>query len=233
MTPRDSAIDAAGLSTRQINTKLRQVADRNGEVTLLNPQARHNLAVGIMKPCRVTFEGSVGYYCCSFCDGPDFAIKGNAGWGLGSNLMRGSIKLTQNAGSSVASSMRGGEVFVGGNAGARAGISMKGGLLIIRGNTGYMTGFIMQRGVIIVCGDVGEATADSMYEGVVFVGGKIGSLGSDTKAEQTTTEDEDLIYSALKKHGIDDSFEFKKIVSARRLWHYDELEPLEKERLVI
>jgi len=169
-------VDAAGLTTRELNARLKGLAASGQAITVLNPQARHNIAVGIFDNCRIEIKGSVGYYSASLLDGPEVTIDGNAGWALGDNMMAGKITLTKDAGASVGSTMRGGELFVGGNAGARAGISMKGGTLIVGGNAGFLTGFMMQKGRIIVCGDVGEAVGDSMYEGAIYVGGKIGSL---------------------------------------------------------
>jgi glutamate synthase domain-containing protein 3 len=124
--------------------------------------------------------------------------------------------------------MRGGEMFVGGNAGARAGISMKGGALIVRGNTGFATGFMMQKGRIIVCGDVGEAVGDSMYEGVIYVAGSIGSLGNDAMIEDISEDELISIWGSLESYGIDKKHEFTKIVSAKKLYHFDSLERLEK-----
>ena len=222
-------IDASTLTTTEINHRIRELASNGSdEIRVLNPQARHNIGVGILRPCKVTIEGSVGYYAASLMDGPEVTIKGNAGWALGENLMSGKITLSKDAGASLASSIRGGEVFVGGNAGARAGISMKGGSLIVQGSTGFLTGFMMQKGKIIVCGDVGDAVGDSMYEGTIYVAGKIGSLGNDAKIEEAT-EDELLdIWETLERYGIKDRYKFTKIVSAKKLYHFDSLERFEK-----
>ncbi len=238
-------LDASTLSTTDLNRRIKELAG-NGvdEIRVLNPQARHNIAVGILAPCKITIEGSVGYYAASLMDGPEVTIRGNAGWALGENLMSGKIVLTRDAGASVASSIRGGEVFVSGNAGARAGISMKGGSLIIRGNAGFLTGFMMQKGKIIICGDVGEAVGDSMYEGAIYVAGKIGSLGSDAKITEVTEDELISVWETLERYGIiesvrggqgrerverhKDRYAFTKIVSAKRLYHFDSLERLEK-----
>ena len=222
-------LDAKSLGTRELNVKIREmISDGVKEIRVLNPQARHNLIVGVLTPCAITVEGSVGYFCSSLMDGPDVTINGNAGWALGENLMDGRIVLTGNAGSSVASSMRGGEVVVHGNAGARAGISMKGGSLVVEGNTGFLTGFMMQKGRIIVYGDVGDGVGDSMYEGVIYVAGSIGSLGNDAKVEQMSEEELISLWEDLEQYGIDKKPRFKKILSARKLYHFDKLERLEK-----
>ena len=130
-------LDAGHLTTRELNRRLKELASTHSEITIENPQAQHNIAVGILEPCKIDIKGSVGYYAASLLDGPEIAIEGNAGWALGDNMMAGKITLSKNAGASVGSTMRGGELFVGGDAGARAGISMKGGTLIISGNAGF------------------------------------------------------------------------------------------------
>jgi glutamate synthase domain-containing protein 3 len=231
------SIDARKLTTRQLNSSIKSaVSKRRKSITILNPDARHNLAVGIVSPCNLSFAGSVGYYCCSYCDGVNATIEGNSGWGLGDNLMSGRIVVKEDAGASVGASMRGGEILVWGDAGARAGISMKGGSLMIAGKSGFLTGFMLQKGRIIVLGDVGDAAGDSMYEGVVYVGGEIDSLGADAKVESTTRKEDAELKATLKALKIRVDLlptRFRKIVSAKKLYHYDSLEPLERERLVI
>ena len=223
-------LDASALSTSELNLRIKQLAGNGAdEIKVLNPQARHNIVVGILKRCKITIDGSVGYFAASLMDGPEVTINGNAGWALGDNLMSGKIVLTKDAGASVASTIRGGEVYVGGNAGARAGISMKGGSLIIRGNAGFLSGFMMQKGKIIICGDVGDAVGDSMYEGEIYVAGKIGSLGSDARTEEVTEDELNGIWETLKRYGIQDRYTFTKIVSAKKLYHFDRLERLEKQ----
>ena len=222
------SLDANKLTTRELNAKLKELAAKGEEVTVLNPQARHNIAVALFGRCKITIDGSVGYYSASLMDGPEVTIEGNAGWAVGENLMGGNITVTKNAGASAAASMRGGEVVVGGDAGARAGISMKGGELVIGGDSGFMTGFMMQKGRIVVCGDVGDGVGDSMYEGEIYIGGKFESLGSDAKTEETTETELIELWDLLEKQGIDKKPRFTKIVSAKKLYHFDSLERAEK-----
>jgi glutamate synthase domain-containing protein 3 len=222
------SLDARELTTRQLNVRLKELAQAGEEIEVLNPEARHNIAVAIFHPCKIHVKGSVGYYGASLLDGPEITIDGNAGWALGENLMAGKIALGGDAGASVAASMRGGEVIVRGGAGARAGISMKGGTLVIGGASGFLTGFMMQKGRIIVCGDTGEAVGDSMYEGVIYVGGETGALGNDARIEEIGEDELVALWGTLESHGIDERPHFTKIVSAKRLYHFDSLERLEK-----
>jgi glutamate synthase domain-containing protein 3 len=223
------SLDASELTTRELNTRIKELATNGTEkITITNPAARHNIAVGILTECELEIDGSVGYYVATLLDGPRITINGNAGWALGENMMSGSISLSKSAGASVAASMRGGDMFVGGNAGARAGIGMKGGTLLIGGDSGFLTGFMMQKGRIIVVGDVGDAAGDSMYEGTIFCGGEIGSLGADSKIEESTEDELIEIWNLLEERGISERPHFKKIVSQKTLYHYDEQERHER-----
>ncbi|MEE8109847.1 MAG: glutamate synthase [bacterium] len=222
-------LDAQGKTTREINETLKRLARGGEEVHLLNPQARHNLAVGIFHPLRLVIEGSVGYFAASLGDGPEVYVRGNAGWALGDNMMDGKIHVAKNAGASCGCTIRGGEIFVGGSAGARCGISMKGGTILVRGNAGYLTGFMMQKGRMIICGDVGDAVADSMYEGAVYVAGKIGGLGNDARLEDMDAGESEEVAELLDRYEISEKLTFKKIVCAGKLYHFDKLELLERQ----
>src|SRR5690348_16002980 len=106
-------VDCDGKSTREINTTLRLLADRGEtEIRVHNPRARHNLAVGLMKPVRIVFEGSVGYYCGGMGDGPTIEVHGSAGWGLAEGIMNGTVVVDRNAGNGAAAAIRGGTVVV-------------------------------------------------------------------------------------------------------------------------
>jgi glutamate synthase domain-containing protein 3 len=219
------SIDCRGKTTREINRELREaVAGGHRDVRVLEPDARHNLAVALLEPVRVIFEGSVGYYCAGMMDGGHVEVRGSAGWGTAESMMDGTVVIDGNAGSGVAASIRGGMVVVRGDAAARAGVSMKGGTLLIGGSCGYMAGFMMQKGRIVVCGDAGDALADSMYEGVVFVGGKIAALGNDAVVEEPNAEEREALKDLLATHKIPGPPAFKKVVSGRKLWNFDKKE---------
>jgi glutamate synthase domain-containing protein 3 len=215
-------IDGRGKSTRDINRDIRAAIEAGAQdVRVLHPEARHNLGVALLRPVRVVFEGSVGYYCAGLMDGARVEVRGSAGWGAAESMMGGSVVIDGSAGSGVAASIRGGTVVVRGDAAARAGVSMKGGTLLIGGGCGYMAGFMMQKGRIIVCGDAGDALADSMYEGVVFVGGKIASLGNDAVVEESSAEDRAALKELLTAYEVPAPAAFKKVLSGRKLWNFD------------
>ena len=218
-------IDCEGKGTRQINQEIRQLIKKGVEkIQVLSPLARHNLAVGLLEPVELIFEGSVGYYCGGMIDGPRITVNGGAGWGLGECMMSGTFIVNGNVGNSAAASIRGGTVVVRGDAGARAGIAMKGGLLIVEGSCGYMAGFLMQKGVIIICGNSADALADSMYEGTVYLGGEAASLGNDTQISEPDEEDWRFLKGTLPQYGISPDRPFRKIVAGRRLWNFEKRE---------
>jgi glutamate synthase domain-containing protein 3 len=219
--------DCDGRSTREINAFLRDAArfGPDAQVALLNPDSRHNLAVGLTTPLSVHIAGHVGYYCAGLCEGVDVRIDGDAGWGLAENLMSGRVQLSGSAGSSAGATMRGGTVIVAGNAGARCGVAMKGGTLVIGGDVGYMTGFMMQKGVLIIGGDAGEALGDSLYEGKIYIRGRADALGSDAVQADLTEDDIRVLSAALTDAGMDGvPADFKKIVSGKKLYNFDKKE---------
>src|SRR5262249_16728714 len=168
---RTAVFDAADLSTRQINLELRRLVYDEGitDVTIQNPGAKHSIAVGILTRCRITIDGSLGYFGCGLIDGPEIRVTGRVGWSVAENMMSGGGVVEKNAGSLAGAALRGGDVVVRDDVGARTGIDQKGGTILVGGNAGMMTGFMMQRGRQIICGNVGGGLGDSMYDGAIYV----------------------------------------------------------------
>jgi glutamate synthase domain-containing protein 3 len=216
-------VDCDGKTVREINTALRLLVDQGEiEIHVLNPRARHNLAVGLVKPARIVFEGSVGYYCGGMGDGPTLEVHGSAGWGLAEGIMGGTIVVDHNAGNGAAAAIRGGTVVVRGDVSARAGISMKGGTVIVGGNVGYATGFMMQKGALIILGDAGPALGDSLYEGCIYLGGHAEELGNDAVRAELDSQDEQFLVQTLAAFGYEAArYDFQKIVAGRKLWNFD------------
>jgi glutamate synthase domain-containing protein 3 len=223
--------DAKDLTTRQINLELRWLLYEQGvrDVTVLNPGARHSLGVGILTRCRVTFDGSLGYFGCGLIDGPEIHIKGRVGWSACENMMSGVVVIDSNAGSLTGAALRGGDLIVKGMVGARTGIDQKGGTIIVLGSAGSMTGFMMQRGRMILCGDVGHGLGDSMYDGTIYAAGKVASLGIDCVPGEWTDADTELIERKFGIYGLGAPPEFQKFVCGKKLYNYDNLEPSERK----
>jgi glutamate synthase domain-containing protein 3 len=223
--------DARELTTRKINSELRRLIYEEGvrDVTVLNPGALHSLGVGILARCRITFDGSLGYFGLGLIDGPEVHVRGRVGWSACENMMSGVVVVDGNAGSLTAAAIRGGDVIVRGRVGARTGIDQKGGTVIVLGAAGSMTGFMMQRGRQILLGDVGPGLGDSMYDGVLYVGGKVRSLGVDCVPGEWTDADSEFIGRKFSVHGLGDPPELQKFVCGKQLYNYDNLEPSERK----
>jgi glutamate synthase domain-containing protein 3 len=226
-----AVFDAKDMSTRKINLELRWLLYEQGvtEVTVRNPGSKHSLGVGILTRCKITFEGSLGYFGCGIIDGPEVHITGRVGWSACENMMSGVVTIDGNAGSLTGAAIRGGDLVVKGRVGARSGIDQKGGTIISLGDAGSMTGFMMQRGRQILCGNVGHGLGDSMYDGTIYVAGKVASLGVDCVPGEWTDADTELIERKFRIHDLGSPPEFQKFVCGKKLYNYDNLEPSERK----
>ena len=215
-------LDCQGKPTREINKIIRKASDDGvKQVEIINPQARHNIGVGILKPIHLIYRGHVGYYTCGLCDNVTAEIHGSAGWGVGDNLMAGEVVVNGNAATSAAPSIRGGRIVVKGNGGPRAGIYLKSGELIIGGDAGYMSGFMMQNGRLIICGNAAEGLGDSMYQGQIWLGGESKDLGSGVEQVEPEVGELDDVLATLERYRIKAPKCFKKLQSDRSLWHFN------------
>ncbi len=223
--------DALDLTTRQINLELRWLINEQGvaDVTVKNPGSKHSLGVGLLTRCKITFEGSLGYFGCGLIDGPEVHIKGRVGWSSCENMMSGTVVVEGNAGSLTGAAMRGGDLVIKGRAGARSGIDQKGGTILTMGSVGSMTGFMMQRGRQIICGDAGHGLGDSMYDGIIYVAGNVRSLGVDCVPGEWTDADTELIYRKFRIYELGTPPTFQKFVCGKKLYNYDNLEPAERK----
>lgn len=227
-------IDATDLSTREINLELRRLVYVEGihEVTIVNPGSKHSLAVGILKRCKINFDGSPGWFACGLIDGPEVHIAGRVGWSCAENMMAGSVVIEQGAGSLTGAALRGGDLVVKGDVGARTGIDQKGGNIIVMGSVGINTGFMMQRGRQVICGNAGDGLGDSMYDGTIYVAGTVASLGVDCVPGEWTEVDTEFIERKFRIYDLGSPPEFQKFVCGKQLHNYDQLEPSERKLVI-
>ena len=228
-----TSIDVEKLNCVAVNKKIKELMKKGyGTIVLKNPGAKHSLGVGILNKLNLIIEGSLGYFGVGSIDGPIVRISGRVGWSCAENMLAGKVVIEKNSGSCFGAAIRGGDLICKGSVGARTGIDMKGGTIIIGGDAGAFTGFMMQRGRMIILGDVGPNLGDSMYDGTIFVGGKIKSLGADAVEGDVTELDLTWLKRKLKVAEISKKVDFskmKKIVSGKKLWNYDNLEPTERK----
>ena len=232
-TNKHKTIDSLDMTTKEVNIAIRELmAQGVGSITIDNTRSRHGMGVGILNRLNLTFTDSLGYFACGLIDGVNVRINGRVGWSCCENMMSGTVVIDKNAGSTFGAAIRGGDLVCKGSVGSRTGIDQKGGTIIVGGNTGAFSGFMMQRGRMIICGNAGINLGDSMYDGMIYVGGEIEDLGVDAVAGEMTELDISYLESKLGLYGIKTPKgveKMQKIVSGKKLWNYDNLEPSEKK----
>ncbi|WP_259219371.1 MULTISPECIES: GltB/FmdC/FwdC-like GXGXG domain-containing protein [Bradyrhizobium] len=191
---------------------------------VLNPDGAHAIAVGIDAPVDVEIAGHVGYYCGGMTKWASIVIDGNAGQGVGENMMSGLIHVKGDASQCAGATAHGGLLLIDGNASARCGISMKGVDIVVKGDIGHLSGFMGQTGRLVAFGDAGEALGDSIYEARIYVRGKVESRGADCIEKELGDEHRAELFALLKQageaHKIDVS-EFRRYGSARKLYNFN------------
>ncbi len=191
------------------------------EFQIRNPRGAHALAVGLYAPLRVTVRGHAGYYCAGMNQLATVVVEGNAGTGVGENMMSGLVHVRGNASQSAGATAHGGLLVIDGDASARCGISMKGVDIVVKGSVGHMSAFMGQAGNLVVCGDAGEALGDSVYEARLFVRGRVAGLGADCVEKEMRAEHLEWLAAALERAGA--SFrpeDFRRYGSARNLYTF-------------
>lgn len=220
-----ATIDLATLPIRTANEVIRGYGATHQNIDILNPDAKHYIAVGLTHPVNVSIKGSAGYFCGGLTDGPHLHIENNASWGVGDNMLSGSIVVGGNAGAIAGEALRGGEIVIKGNMGSRAGQVMKKGTLCCAGDAGFMAGYMMYGGRMIILGNSGEKVGENMAGGQIFVGGTIDSLGADAECLPPTDEEIDEIMTFLEHYGIPFSGSFKKVTCRGKDLSYGKTEP--------
>ncbi len=218
-------IDLSHTSITDANQQIRDWASDGQDVEVINPDARHNIGVGLVDPITVRIRGSAGYFCGGLSDSAHYEIEHNAGWAVGDNIYQGSVVVGGNAGAIAGVAIRGAEIVVRGNMGSRAGQVMKAGTLCCGGNAAFMAGYMMYGGRIIILGDAAEKVGQDMSAGEIFVGGKIKSLGNDTMIVDMEAQERDEIMEFLERYKMNYSGDFTKVVNAGKKLRYANAEP--------
>lgn len=209
---------------REVNRFLHQnVAEHSGKtIRILNSDGAHSIAVGVDSDIRIEIAGHTGYYAAGMNQLADVTIFGNAGPGVAENMMSGRVHVKGFASVSAGASAQGGLLIIDGNAGLRCGISLKGGDIVVGGSVGSFSAFMAQAGRMVICGDAGDALGDSLYEAVIYVRGNIKSLGADAQIEPMTEADNQTVAELLAQANFSfDPKEFKRVASAKQLYHWN------------
>jgi len=217
-------IDLSVTTLRELNSALHKLSpDDDGLWQIANPRGLHAIAAGVDAPVSIEIDGAVGYYCGGMNKQARLTVNGNAGVGVGENIMSGLIHVKGDASQAAGATGCGGMLIIDGNASARCGISMKGVDIVVKGSIGHMSAFMAQAGTLAVLGDAGEALGDSLYEAKLFVRGSVASLGADCIEKEVREEHKALLAAKLEAAGLlgqVDIGEFRRYGSARTLYHF-------------
>ncbi len=220
---RTEQLDLSKISVREANQFLHGL--QNGEVAcveILQPDGLHSIAAGLDCEVAVEIRGHAGYFIAGMNKRATVTVHGNVGWSVAENIMSGEVRVKGHASESAGASGHGGLLVIEGDASSRCGISLKGGEIVVGGSVGHFSAFMAQAGTLVVCGDAGPNLGDSLYEATIYVRGAIHSLGADALEEEMTADDHAEVARLLAAAGIDyDAREFKRVASARSLYHWN------------
>lgn len=217
-------LNLAALSVREVNQFLHRELPANGveRVEILNPDGLHSIAAGLDCDVDVDIRGHAGYFIAGMNKQARVTVHGNVGWSVAENIMSGSVRVKGHASESAGASGHGGLLVVEGDASSRCGISMKGCDIVVGGSVGHFSAFMAQVGTLVVCGDAGANIGDSLYEATIYVRGVIHSLGADAQEEEMQDEDYAQVSRLLSAADFDDDpKQFKRVASARSLYHWN------------
>jgi glutamate synthase domain-containing protein 3 len=214
--------DLAATPLREVNAFLHGDLASVQDVTVVNPDGAHSIAVGVNAPVAICIDGHVGYYAAGMNQQAQVTVHGNAGPGVAENMMSGRVEVKGFASVAAGASAHGGLLVIHGDAGLRCGISLKGADIVVGGSVGSFSAFMAQAGRMVICGDAGDALGDSLYEAVIYVRGKVKSLGADAQFEPMSAADLAAVAQLLAAAGIAaDAASFKRIASAKQLYNWN------------
>ncbi len=104
-------VDLESCSVRELNSALHAVVDgaNFARWQVLNPRGLHAIAAGVDADVVVEIDGDVGYYCAGMNKRATIIVNGNAGIGLGENMMSGIIYVKGDASQAAGATGHGGE----------------------------------------------------------------------------------------------------------------------------
>lgn len=168
-------LDATGVYYRDLNQRLRQIVDRDGEVDKVILRQIHGqryIGTDLDRRVEIEIHGTPGNDLAAFLNGQRIVVHGNAQDGCGNTMNDGEVVVHGHAGDILGMSMRGGKIFVRDDVGYRIGIHMKEyrdkvPTLVIGGTAQDFLGEYMAGGRVIV---LGLDLADGEYHHANFVG---------------------------------------------------------------
>jgi glutamate synthase domain-containing protein 3 len=210
-------IDGHGLSSRDLNEKIRQAAGNHSEILIKNVMGQRYIGCGISGNMRIVVHGTPGNDLASFMNGPTIIVEGNAQDCVGNTMNTGKIIIKGNAGDILGHSMRGGRIYIRGSVGYRSGIHIKSfkdqfPVIVVGGHAGDYLGEYMAGGMIIVLGIhngfrsdkevVGRYMGTGMHGGSLFVTGEVSGykISREISFQDTTEEEKTFLTDVLNDY---------------------------------
>jgi glutamate synthase domain-containing protein 3 len=205
-------IDAKGQDLKMVNTKIKEVIEKDEAVLVKNADQCFGLASGLRKG-TITVEGPVNDYVATVNSGADLTVKGDTGKFLGDNMISGRISVQGSTEYGAGMYCYGGNLYIKGNAGDFTSTMNKGATIVIGGNVGHDVGTYMTAGDLVILGDAGSNLGNFIIRGAIYLGGKAETLGNNMKEVPMTKEDIQRFNAIFKTEGFDgDASKLKKYV---------------------
>ncbi len=202
-------IDASGVSSRELNARLREIA-ANGtpKIELHNIYGQRYIGTSLDGPVEIEIFGTPGNDLGVFMDGSRILVHGNAQDGCGNTMNNGEIIVHGHAGDITGLSARGGKIFIREDVGYRAGIHMKEyqdkkPALVIGGTAQDFLGEYMGGGILILLGlnlskgahHKANFIGTGMHGGVIYLRGSVESyqLGKEVGVTELEGPDYQII----------------------------------------
>ena len=202
-------IDAAGIQTHELNSRLKQAVAAGAKNFLLqNVCGQRYIGTDINLPVEIGIEGTPGNDLGSFMNGPRITVHGNAQDGCGNTMNEGEIVVHGHAGDITGLSARGGRIFIREGVGYRAGIHMKEygdkkPIIVIGGAAQDFFGEYMAGGVLVLLA-LNMKDSDyhrtrymgtGMHGGVIYMRGRLEShqLGREVGTAELDDSDHEAL----------------------------------------
>lgn len=229
-------IDAMGLSTRELNVKLREmVAAGVQKIELRQVYGQRYIGTDLNQPVEIEIFGTPGNDLGSFMDGPRITVRGNAQDGLGNTMNNGDITVHGHAGDIIGLSARGGRIFIRDDVGYRAGIHMKAygdkqPTLVIGGTAQDFAGEYMAGGIMVLLGltmtGVDQHKTNyigtGMHGGVIYLRGGVENyqLGKEVGTGEVDEEDCRVLAELVNQYATRFKLNAREILDHRFLKIY-------------
>ncbi len=212
-TQHTATIDATGLYYRDLNAKIRELAEKGVQRFILtNVYGQRYIGTNLDKPVEIEIHGTPGNDLGAFMVSARLIVHGNAQDGCGNTMNGGEIIIHGHAGDIIGLSARGGKIFVKENVGYRAGIHMKEYLdkrpiIVIGGSAQDFFGEYMAGGVLIMLGLTqkegykAKFIGTGMHGGVIYLRGSVEShqVGREVGIAQLEAKDREILETYVRE----------------------------------